>query len=475
VKKTKQKLTKKTAPAAHAKALRRLLFASTTSLLVFAILTASFYFVAHGSLNRIYLGSVPLKATDSESVIEQKIKNAASSYKIALQYPDGSTKAFPLSATGITINTQVSAHAARRFINQAVPERLRWWRPVYLQLDVKANPAQLKNFINHDATQITLAPKDAALAQDSGAIAITPQRSGKGNQIINAYTAVFNAAATLQPMPLVLKPATLQPKITTADLKTSQDKVNSLLSQKIVFNVAGHEVTASKTDIAGWIELSPVNGQKVVDVSVDSGKVLNYINKISRPYIQPPRSRLITSTDAGQVVLDPGANGVDVVDKNQTAANVAKKLLENKGLKTDLAIKYASSQTIETQPYDKWLVADVTTKRMYAYEQTSLVKTFLVSAGAPKTPTVLGKYAIYAKYKSQDMRGLNADGSRYFQPDVPYINYFYQDYAVHGNYWRPGSYFGNINSSHGCIGINTADSAWIYNWAPIGTPVIVHK
>jgi lipoprotein-anchoring transpeptidase ErfK/SrfK len=203
--------------------------------------------------------------------------------------------------------------------------------------------------------------------------------------------------------------------------------------------------------------------------------VLQYINKIAKPYVQPPRSRLITNTDSGQVILDNGANGIDVVQKDQTATDVAKKLLDGKDFKTDLSIKYAAAQTVEVQPYDKWFVADITTKRMYAYEGTTLVHTFLVSAGAPKTPTVLGKYAIYSKLRSQDMTGNNADGSRYFQPAVPYVNYFYGGYAIHGNYWRPDSWFGNINSSHGCIGVNVSDGAWIYNWAAIGTPVIVHS
>jgi lipoprotein-anchoring transpeptidase ErfK/SrfK len=242
-----------------------------------------------------------------------------------------------------------------------------------------------------------------------------------------------------------------------------------------VFNVANHEITPSKDDIAGWIELSPVNKEKTVDVNVDSGKVLQYINKIAKPYVQPPRSRLITNTENGQVVLDAGANGIDVVQKDKTASDVAKALVDGKGVKSDLEIKYAAAQTVEVQPYDKWFVADVTTKHMYAYEGTNLVKTFLVSAGAPATPTVLGKYAIYTKYRSQDMSGNNADGSRYFQPAVPYVNYFYGGYAIHGNYWRPDSWFGNINSSHGCIGVNVADGAWIYDWASIGTPVIVHS
>jgi lipoprotein-anchoring transpeptidase ErfK/SrfK len=457
------------------KVLRHILISGSATLSFMTVFTAFFYFVAHGSLNHIYIGTIPVKATDNQASIEKKIDTAVKKYQITMQYPDGSKKSYPLSEVGLSIDPKISAADAKSAINDAVPERLRWWQPMYLQLEPKINRVQLKNFINTETNQVTLAPKDAALATDSGSVVLTPEQPGKGSRIDHAYGAIYNAVSTLQPSPLVFKSAVLQPATTEADLKPSQDKVNILLTQKVSFNVAGHEITASKADIAGWIELSPVRKEKTVDVNVDSGKVLQYINKIARPYIQPPRARLITNTDSGQVVLDAGANGVDVVSKNQTAADVAKKLLDSKGVKTDLSIKYAGSQTVEVQPYAKWLVADVTTKRMYAYENTTLVKSFLISAGAPRTPTVLGKYAIYARYRSQDMSGNNADGSRYFQPAVPYVNYFYGGYAIHGNYWRPESWFGNINSSHGCIGVNVTDGSWIYNWATTGTPVIVHS
>jgi lipoprotein-anchoring transpeptidase ErfK/SrfK len=456
------------------KVLHRVLFASVACLSVMAIFTAFFYFVAQGSLNHIYLGNIPLKATDSKEQIEQKISAASRKYNLTLQYPDGSKKTYPLSAVGMSIDVAGSAKSSKDLISESIPERLRWWRPMYLQLDVKTDKTKLKSFINNETTKVSLAPKDASIAKDSGAVVLTPEQPGQGSRIDHAYGAIFNAVTTLQPAPLVFKSAVLQPSITTAELKPSQDKVNAVLSQKVVFNIAGHQVEPSKTDIAGWIDLSPISKEKTVDVNVDSGKVLQYINKIAKPYVQPPRSRLITNTDNGQVVLDAGANGIDVVQKDKTASEVAKALIESKGVKSDLEIKYAASQTVEVEPYAKWFVADVTTKRMYAYEGTNLVKTFLISAGAPATPTVLGKYAVYTKYKSQDMSGNNADGSRYFQPAVPYVNYFYGGYAIHGNYWRPSSWFGNINSSHGCIGVNVADGAWIYDWASVGTPVIVH-
>ncbi len=107
-------------------------------------------------------------------------------------------------------------------------------------------------------------------------------------------------------------------------------------------------------------------------------------------------------------------------------------------------------------------------------KKSNLVRTELISAGEPASPTVTGQFAIYSKYGQQDMRGNNVDGSRYFQPHVRWISYFYKDYAIHGNYWRPLSYFGNINSSHGCVSMVDSEAEVIYNWAPVGTPVIVH-
>jgi lipoprotein-anchoring transpeptidase ErfK/SrfK len=72
------------------------------------------------------------------------------------------------------------------------------------------------------------------------------------------------------------------------------------------------------------------------------------------------------------------------------------------------------------------------------------------------------------------MSGFNPDGTKYLQPHVQWINYFYGGDAVHAVYWHPLSWFGAINSSHGCVGVSTDDGKWVYDWAPIGTTVITH-
>jgi len=440
------------------------------------ISAAIFLFLAHRSLADIYVAGIPVKVNDSQQQLQQEINSFTSIYRLKLLYPDGQSKNYPLNQVGVSVDGAASAAAAKKAINHSSVGRLTWWRPMRLQLVTKIDEPVFDNFVSNHGTVALKPAKDAALTINNSVVSLTPETTGTGSRILHPKTAITQAIAALSSSPIKLQATSLQPSIDSKDLAKSQAKIEAMLAQKITLTINGQTITPQPADIGSWLDLNSVPSAKTVDVTVNSGKVLQYINRIARPFIQPPRSRLVTqAADGSTAVLDVGASGTDVINKDQTAAAIAQALTDDKNLSLDLPIAYAPAQTVEVQPAAKWLVVDVITKRMYAYEWTNLVRTFLISAGAPRTPTVLGQYAIYAKYASQDMRGANADGSRYFQPAVPYVNYFYKDYAVHGNYWRPLSYFGNINSSHGCVGTMVPDAAWIYQWAPVGTPVIVHK
>jgi lipoprotein-anchoring transpeptidase ErfK/SrfK len=80
-------------------------------------------------------------------------------------------------------------------------------------------------------------------------------------------------------------------------------------------------------------------------------------------------------------------------------------------------------------------------------------------------PTPVGRYRIYVKYVSTLMRGPG-----YYLPNVPYTMYFYGGYGLHGTYWHNN--FGRP-MSHGCVNLPTAEAKWFFDWAPVGTPVIV--
>jgi len=114
---------------------------------------------------------------------------------------------------------------------------------------------------------------------------------------------------------------------------------------------------------------------------------------------------------------------------------------------------------------DKWIVVDLGEQTLYAYEDGHVARKVTVSTGLPDSPTVLGEYQIYVKRPAQTMSGPN-----YYLPDVPWVMYFYQGYGLHGTYWHNN--FGQP-MSHGCVNLPTDEAKWLYEWAEIGTPVLV--
>lgn len=114
----------------------------------------------------------------------------------------------------------------------------------------------------------------------------------------------------------------------------------------------------------------------------------------------------------------------------------------------------------------KWIDIDLSEQRITAYENTTPLKSVLVSTGLAWTPTPVGRFAIYVKIPSQAM-----SGPGYYLPNVPWVMYFTGSYAIHGTYWHHN--FGRP-MSHGCVNLTIADAKWFYDWAEIGTPVIVH-
>jgi len=154
-----------------------------------------------------------------------------------------------------------------------------------------------------------------------------------------------------------------------------------------------------------------------------------------------------TTIYAGQQLIIPAPGTVPdpVPDNTGTGLNVPPPPAANAGGKRFLVV--------------------LSQQRLYAYDGDQMVRTTLISSGIAAHPTVLGTYHIYARYVSTEMIGPGYD-----LPNVPYTQYFYEGYGLHGTYWHHN--FGTP-MSHGCINMPTDEAEWAFNWATFGTPVIV--
>lgn len=115
----------------------------------------------------------------------------------------------------------------------------------------------------------------------------------------------------------------------------------------------------------------------------------------------------------------------------------------------------------------RWIEIDLSEQRIRAWQGKKLVYSFRTSTGKRATPTPVGSYRINSKYRTNRMRGRGYD-----IPDVPYAMYFYRGYAIHGAYWH--NRFGTP-VSHGCVNLPVKQARQLYNWAQMGTLVVVRR
>ena len=128
-------------------------------------------------------------------------------------------------------------------------------------------------------------------------------------------------------------------------------------------------------------------------------------------------------------------------------------------------------QVVNVAQNERWINVDLATQTLTAYEGATPVFNTLISSGTANHPTVTGQYRIWLRYESQTMNG-RLLGYDYYLEDVPYVMYFFNDYALHGTYWHNN--FGTP-MSHGCVNLATMDAEWLFNWSSYGTLVNVHS
>ena len=118
----------------------------------------------------------------------------------------------------------------------------------------------------------------------------------------------------------------------------------------------------------------------------------------------------------------------------------------------------------------KVIEIDLSEQRLYLKEDGKDISSFLVSTGK-WAPTPTGDFAIWTKLRYTRMTGgSQALGTYYNLPNVPYTMYYYKGYGIHGAYWHNN--FGNP-MSHGCVNMRPEEAGIVFNWAEVGTKVIV--
>src|SRR5438105_9368147 len=126
----------------------------------------------------------------------------------------------------------------------------------------------------------------------------------------------------------------------------------------------------------------------------------------------------------------------------------------------------------------RWIDVDLREPAMLvAYEGSTPVLTTLTIHGAGPRPTPVGVFPIIRRVADETMNSDSIGIPRfgpggYYLTHVLFTQYFTGDGAsLHYNYW---SATWGYAASHGCLGLTYADSAVLWSWAGLGTPISIH-
>ncbi len=147
-------------------------------------------------------------------------------------------------------------------------------------------------------------------------------------------------------------------------------------------------------------------------------------------------------------------------------------VISNEGTKTLWDEDYVAPAKQDIK--EKEIIVSRSEQKLYAYEDGEIFMEEKISTGLELTPTPRGIFKVFRKTPTRYMQGPlpNLIDQQYYDlPGVPWNLYFTDGGAViHGAYWHNS--FGR-KYSHGCVNMLPENAQKLYEWAELGTTVII--
>ena len=440
--------------------------------IIFLLLIIFLYLFVSPKFVQVQVSNQNMKWNQSYSDFSTSISNNFNSYKLPIKFSKDTVKYYSPSTMGFEFDQNKEIDQLKT-IKSNLKNRLEIWKKHNLDIAYTVNKDKFNKFLQTNLNIVIQPPENANLSLDSsGQIVLSKSASGHEYGISDGLIQISNHIMQLNKSAISLKVININPVISTTQLKSQEYKINNILKQPVTISIGNNQISVPETQVAPWVNVAINQKNGIVSISINQDNLTKYIQSITSKYTHKVINQVdITNSDGTTTSITQGQNGTSVTGQSLAISSIMSSLLESKPAVVSLNLTTTPFSTTTSLDQNKWIEIDLTIKKMYVYQDNKIIKTFLVSAGKPSTPTPIGTFHILSKIALQTMVGAD-----YVQPNVPWINYFKAGgYAIHGNYWRPATWFGSINSSHGCVGLMVSDAEWVYDWAPLGTTIVTHN
>jgi lipoprotein-anchoring transpeptidase ErfK/SrfK len=454
---------------------RKLVVASALIVSVLLVIGGLVWFYADRALPNVTVGNTEV-GNQASTAVREAINKQVSSMSVTFDL-NGAKKTIPAKDLGVVVDTQATLQKtlqARRSGN--LWQNLMIGQNIRVPLVLVNDPNVLIDYVKKNYPDIYVNAKEPEIVynNDASKFEVKAGETGKGLDLQAFQRALPEIALHPQGYTFKVTTAPTQPIIDQSKLPAVADGANQRIQQKIEFKLNGAVIyTAEPSDIASWIYFDADATQGTLSLKVDKAKVQQFLTDQVGPTVASPpvdRKVVVDSSSGAQTVIQQGRAGSQIKDTEELAGEVTAAVSDNKSLSKDVSIDTAPFKTVTMTGAGKWIEVDLSKQQLTMWLGNTIVMQTLISSGRAATPTQAGEFAIYSKTPMTTMTGTIL-GEYYYVPDIPWVSYFDQGEAFHGTYWHHN--FGHP-MSHGCVNMTIADAKTLYDFAPIGTKVIVH-
>ena len=411
------------------------------------------------------------------------VKQAVNATKITVTDQQGNTVTASLKDLGVTVNEQqtVSELVSAKNVNPFM--RINPFAKQSVKLAATTDKLALSEYL----TGKLITPDQQAIASTisyDDASSKFVVNAGRGGQtpVIDTVTKAVDQAIDQPGSVRTASVSYTQTDMPISEAAAAQaaDQANAGLALTVTVNngdVTTYKIPAAT--IASWTTTTADPAKGTIAVSYNKQAINEYMAGELGQHLNQTKTNQVDLVDAsGNVIMTKtkGVNGVAIKDTATVADQVYSALSGNRSATLTVASDVTKFDT-EQQKVTWKIVVDRSKQTATVYNNDQVVQTFNVCTGKTgKHETTPGNYFIYLKYKVQDMRGSNDDGSQYLTPGVKWISYFNGGQGFHTANWNASGIASGDptgHGSHGCVNMNEADAKWIYDNCPEGTLVQV--
>lgn len=349
-----------------------------------------------------------------------------------------------------------------------------------LEIRYNINDEKLMLFAQGLSAKFNMDSKNAGLVMNGTEVTVIPAVSGRKIVADNIKYQIQEAIKKTETNKIQIAVEKVNPAILEKDTKESIDGAKKLLNIPVAYHYQGQNFTPDKVTVGGWVifNTQDVGGKQKLVPAIDSKRVFTYIYGLGSKINVPAINKKVTiENGAKQTVAQEGKDGL-AVDVDRASVTTATSMNSGSSVNLELptyVVKFRTQvNNILVANWDKYIEINLSTQTLNAYTAGgNLVGSWRICSGKSGFATPTGTHLVVGKSSWIRMTGMQGTSEYYNLYPIKWATWFTgAGHAMHDAYWRGGRF--GFPASHGCVNMPDAGASFIYNWAPVGTPVIVH-